>query len=79
MMRVRDPWLAVQMDNAVSYTGIVIENALQERVEMGDKSVAKYKLSEVLSADFRLPPQADDDDDLMMLIGAEGIVYDEVG
>lgn len=52
-------WAAYQLDNAVTFLGITIENALQERVEVGDgKSKEyrdKYALWQLLDDEFRLP------------------------
>lgn len=50
---------AYQFDSAVLYLGLVIENAIQEREEYSPtnarQSRAKYTLSQLLDADFRLP------------------------
>lgn len=54
-----DPLWALQLDQAVVYFGIVIENALAERVEVGSgnqkRSEAKYTLTQLLDPTFRLP------------------------
>lgn len=52
-------WTIWQFDNAVHFVGSVLEHALNERVETGEgknyRSQPKYKLSQLLEDDFRLP------------------------
>lgn len=51
---------AWKFDGAVLFVGLVIENALQERRKVSGKdgysSEPRYKLSQLLAPDFRLPP-----------------------
>lgn len=51
--------MAYQFDNAVTLFGLTIENALQERQNVGTqkepKWEPKYTLKELLDNDFRLP------------------------
>lgn len=55
-------WETLQFDNAVVYVGMVIENALHEREEVGSGNnkrwKAKYTLKQLLDPAFRLPSQA---------------------
>lgn len=53
LLGITDKWAAYQFDCAVSFVGITIENALQETIK--DKSTPKYKLSDLLKPDYKLP------------------------
>ena len=56
---IQDKLSALLLDNAVTYFGTVIENALQERIEMGKgRWEPKYTLSDLLDSDFVLPQSA---------------------
>ena len=58
-MGVADPWVALQLDNAVALVGITIENASQELTNVGTKDKPdwkpKYSMAQLLDDDFRLP------------------------
>lgn len=76
---IDDAWAAYQLDSAVAYFGMVITNASQEMVNVGDDTKpryrAKYTLKELLTEGFVL---ADEGDDMGSLSSADGIIYDEV-
>lgn len=42
-------------DKAVTFFGITIDNARQERIKVGNESQAKYTLYQLLDDNFRLP------------------------
>ncbi len=84
-MRIHDHWTALQFDNAVCLVGTVIENAAQEMVKVGTDDKAeykpKYKLSELLDENFRLPnPNAIEPLSSFenQLGGIHGLIIDEV-
>jgi hypothetical protein len=56
---VTNSWAAYQFDNAVAFVGVIIENALAERVEIGPANRRewreKYTLAQLLDSRFRLP------------------------
>jgi hypothetical protein len=56
---VDDKLAAYCLDAAVTTFGTILENALAERVNVGDtrnpRYEARYQLSELLDADFHLP------------------------
>lgn len=62
LVGVDDRWAALQLDNAVSLVGTVIENASQEQQNVGSKEKPewqpKYTIHQLLDADFRLPAPA---------------------
>jgi hypothetical protein len=78
LLCVVDRWAAYQLDCAVSYFGMVIENALQEQVNVGpdDKPrwVAKYTLTQLLTPGFKLGG----DHEAPLPLKADGMIYDEV-
>lgn len=79
---IADRLAAYQLDSAVWRFGAIVENALLERVNVGDSERsdyrAKYTLNQLLDPDFRLPdPGAGDD--IESLFGADGMIFDEVG
>jgi len=59
LIGITDRWAALQFDNAVSLTGIVIENAAQEQHNVGSEKKPKwepsYSLTQLLDDVFRLP------------------------
>ena len=59
LIGIADRWAALQFDNAITYAGTVIENALQEYKEVGQgktkKMELKYTLAQLLDPKFRLP------------------------
>lgn len=59
LVRIADPWLAIQFDNAVVMTGIAIENAANEQIKTGTdkhpKWESKYTIGQLLDPAFRLP------------------------
>lgn len=59
LVGIADEWTAYQFDNAVNFLGITVENALQERDEVGVKPNveyrARYTLQQLLDPAFRLP------------------------
>lgn len=61
-MCLDDAYVAYQFDAAVSTFGIVIENALQETVEVGEgankRTRAKYQLSELLDDGFQFKQES---------------------
>lgn len=71
-----NPLAAYQFDRAVTTFGRILNNALQERIDIGSgssrKSIAKYTIKELLTEGFQLW----EDDALDGLAGLEG--YDEV-
>lgn len=81
LLCIEDELAAYQLDCAVVTFRIIVENALQERVEIGSgsssKSIPRYTLDQILQEDFVLP--RDNDGDLSLLTGAAGGYYDEVG
>lgn len=58
-MRIEDSLAAWMLDNAVTWFGITIENALQERVKVQKGKQVEYKprytLARLLDQGFRLP------------------------
>lgn len=81
LLGVVDRWAALQFDNAVALFGLYLENALQEREQLGEGSnvrwVEKYTLSELLTPGFRLGGDEGAGDSLPLK--ADGLLYDEVG
>lgn len=81
-MCVKDRLAAYQFDAAVTYFGIVIENALHETVEISlgnsKKHVPRYTLSQIMEDGFKFGAESDDDGGLATMMGADGAVYDEV-
>lgn len=81
-----DPWTAYQLDNTVVMVGMAIENALQETQNVGDekkpKWKPKYKLTQLLDPNFRLPVgvtgKAAERAALAQLKGMKGVVYKKV-
>lgn len=79
LLKLNDEWVAYQLDSAVTLFGTVIENALQERQNVGnDKSPAweqKYTLLQLLADDFRLPAPAkvDKPQGIRGLMGLPGV------
>lgn len=77
LVQIRDAWAALQFDNAVTLTGVTLENASQELKEVGagsnKKMIPKYTMTQLLDPDFRLPApkkqQTGGLDDLMKLPG----------
>lgn len=69
--------MAYQIDRAVTSFGIIIDNALMERVDIGDegKTVEKYTLDELLRKDFLLPRPGVDTSEMEMV---QGMKFDEV-
>lgn len=59
LVRIADPWAALQFDNAVALVGITLENASQEQQNVGSekqpKWQAKYSMAQLLDDTFRLP------------------------
>jgi len=51
LVDITSKWAAYQFDAAVSFIGISIENALQEMT----KGVSKYRLSDLLKPEYKLP------------------------
>lgn len=53
LLRVTDPWVAIQLDRAVIWFGTFIENKLQEVHNVGSKQEPKiepkYKLEDLLA------------------------------
>ena len=50
-----DGFAAWMLDEAVTWFGITIENALQERVKVGNEHRPKYTLTRLLTQGFKLP------------------------
>lgn len=73
-----DEWAIYQFDNAVTYFGMVIENALLERSDVGvgasQRSVQRHTLQDLLDPEYQLPREGAEVID--MLKGMDG--YDEV-
>jgi hypothetical protein len=69
--------MAYQIDRAVTTFGIVIDNALQETLEIGDegKTVDKYTLDQLLDKEFLLPRKGFDDEPFEMV---DGMMFDTV-
>jgi len=86
-----DPWLMLQFDNAVIFTGSVIESAAQEMEKVGTEEKPewrpKYTMQQLLDPEFRLPSGKGDNeesgfDDFMAFIDdgrVRGLKFDEVG
>lgn len=59
LLCVPDRWLAYQLDNAVVYLGITLENALHETINAGterqSRTEPKYTITQLLEPSFRLP------------------------
>lgn len=62
LVGIEDEWAAYQFDNAVNFFGVTVENALQERDEIGMGTDVKYRerytLAQLLEPNFRLPRPA---------------------
>lgn len=76
-----DPWLALQIDQAVALVGLAIENAAQEMERIGPKDKPewrpKYTLAQLLDPAFKLPteeprPAEDKAGGLSTLLGLAG-------
>jgi hypothetical protein len=77
------PWVRLMFDNAVTLVGTVLENASQERVQVGDDThsqwLPKYTMRQLLDPDFRLPIDKEEEPlPIETLQVVHGIVYDEV-
>lgn len=74
---VTNNWAAYQLNSAVVWLGITIENATAERINIGTDEKPewrdKYTLVQLLEPDFRLPL-----DDVALPVGVQGIMVDEV-
>ena len=55
----QDPWIAYQLDHAVNFLGLTVENAAQEMHKVGigkDTSYEPvYRMDQLLDPEFRLP------------------------
>ena len=69
--------MAYQIDRAVTTFGIIIDNALQETIPIGDegKTVDKYTLDQLLKSDFLLPRSGMDSEPFEAV---SGIMFDTV-
>lgn len=56
---IEDRWAAYQFDSAVTFVGVVIENALHETREVGvgqhKRQEPKYTIAQLLDPEFHLP------------------------
>jgi hypothetical protein len=81
-MCLTDRWAALQFDQAVTLFGLLIENASQERINVGGEDKPRweprYTLTELLTDGFLLEPPTGEEDALPMG-GVDGLTYDEVG
>lgn len=81
LIGVEDEWAAYQFDSAVVLVGTAIEGAAQEMEKRGSDDnprwEPKYTMKQLLDEDFRLP-LAEDEGDFDELVGAHGIIFDEV-
>lgn len=83
MVEIEDRWAALQFDNAVCLVGLALENASQEREQVGEGSDIswrnKYSMRDLLDSNFKLPssesPGIEDDS---VFAGMEGLLYDVV-
>lgn len=76
-----DPLAAWMLDNAVTIFGTLIENALQERWDVGavgaKQSIPRYTLPQLLDSKFRLPrPETEAMQEISQPV--HGLLYDEV-
>lgn len=59
LLNIRNSWAAYQLDCAVTFVGINIDNALQETTEIGTgkdmRHVPTYSLDQLLTPTFKLP------------------------
>jgi hypothetical protein len=69
--------MAYQIDRAVTTFGIIIDNALQETIPIGDegKTVDKYTLDQLLDKKFLLPRKDLDTEPFEMV---DGMKFDTV-
>lgn len=83
VMQVEDSIAAWCLDDAVTWFGITIENALQERVEVtfGKKTQSrqKYTLALLLHQDFRLPTPPPDSLDVKSKMNPFGALLSWAG
>ena len=80
LLGVTNKLAAYNLDSAVLFFGVAMDNALQERINIGTDERPeyrpRYRLQELLSPTFRFPEE--EDDDLESLFGADGVRMDEV-
>jgi hypothetical protein len=59
LVGIADQWAAYQLDSTVTFFGTVIENAANERENIGSKTKPewqqRYTMNQLLDPDFRLP------------------------
>lgn len=69
--------MAYQIDRAVTTFGIIIDNALEEELAIGDegKTVKKYTLDQLLAKDFLLPRPGIDSEPFEAV---DGMLFDTV-
>ena len=81
LLCVADEWAAYQFDSAVAYFGLIIENASQELIDVGQEDkprmVPRYKLGELLTPGFVISNEEAGGDELPR--AADGLIYDEIG
>lgn len=72
----KDEFIAYQIDRAVIVFGIIIDNALQEKLETeDDNSISRYTLEQLLDNSFMLPREGEDTRPLQ---DVQGMIFDVV-
>lgn len=70
------------LDTCITCYGVMVDNMLQERDELGQgptrTSVQRYKLSELLDPEFVYPQPQSEANEMGGLMGIQGLHYDEV-
>lgn len=75
MRRVQNSLAAYQLDNAVLFLGVSIENAVAERRKVSEEYLPKYTIDQLLEPDFRLPSKSESFGGLRAIVAANpGIV-----
>lgn len=59
LLKIANDLAAYQLDNAVLFFGLTIKNALAEQRRIGNESMPKYSLTQLLDPDFRLSPHGE--------------------
>ena len=76
-MEETDAWISYQIDRAVTVFGIIVDNALLERMEIGTEgdTVQRYTLNQLLDPEFYLPRPDIETEPFEM---TQGMMFDSV-
>lgn len=80
MVGVREAWEALQFDQAVVTFGVIIENASQEQINIGDDAHpewrSRYTMAQLLADGFTLERQ--DEGSVLELRNTDNVLFDEI-